>query len=90
MHKRGIRPLLIKGPAVAAWLYDDPAERWYGDVDLLVDPELFDAAGDDARRARVSRHEPGLAGERATRHRRASWHRDSGSRSGWIFTTGCC
>jgi hypothetical protein len=44
MHERGVRPLLIKGPVVASWLYDDPGQRPYSDVDLLVDPERFDAA----------------------------------------------
>jgi hypothetical protein len=32
----GATPLLIKGPAFAQWLYDDPVERHYADVDLLV------------------------------------------------------
>jgi hypothetical protein len=41
---RGARPLLIKGPAFASWLYDDPRERPYGDIDLLVAPERFAAA----------------------------------------------
>lgn len=42
----GVRPLLIRGPAVARWLYDDVRERPYGDLDLLVDPALWDAAGE--------------------------------------------
>ncbi len=44
LHEQGIRPLLIKGPAVASWLYDDPGERPYRDLDLLVAPERFDSA----------------------------------------------
>jgi hypothetical protein len=42
---RGVRPILLKGPPIARWLYaDDPAERLYEDVDLLVGPgELNDA-----------------------------------------------
>jgi hypothetical protein len=40
----GVRPLLIKGPAFARWLYDDPRQRPYRDIDLLVAPEHFDAA----------------------------------------------
>jgi hypothetical protein len=36
MRNEDIEPLLIKGPAIAAWLYDEPAQRTYGDVDLLV------------------------------------------------------
>jgi hypothetical protein len=41
---RGLPCLLLKGPALAAWLYDDPADRLYGDVDLLVDPRRFEEA----------------------------------------------
>jgi Uncharacterised nucleotidyltransferase len=40
----GVQPLLIKGPAHARWLYDDPAERRYGDLDLLVAPGDFERA----------------------------------------------
>jgi hypothetical protein len=40
----GIRSILIKGLAIAQRLYDDPAERPYDDIDLLVDPRQFAAA----------------------------------------------
>jgi hypothetical protein len=40
----GVRSLLIKGPAFARWLYDDPRERRYRDIDLLIAPEHFHAA----------------------------------------------
>ena len=36
--------MLIKGPVFARWLYDDPAERPYRDLDLLVAPDRVDAA----------------------------------------------
>src|SRR4051812_17372050 len=36
MQREGIDVLLLKGPAFARWLYDDPAVRGYRDVDLLV------------------------------------------------------
>jgi hypothetical protein len=42
---RDVRPLLLKGPAFARWLYDDPHERRYGDLDLLVAPEQLAVAG---------------------------------------------
>src|SRR5437763_330784 len=42
----GVRALLIKGPAVASWLYA-PGDRTYNDVDLMV------AAGDLAHAHRV-------------------------------------
>lgn len=35
----GVRPILLKGPAIARWLYDDDEVRPYGDIDLLVSPE---------------------------------------------------
>jgi hypothetical protein len=34
----GIPVLLLKGPVTAGWLYDDPLEHPYTDVDLLVAP----------------------------------------------------
>ena len=40
----GVHPLLLKGPAFARWLYDDPNERTYIDLDLLVAPAQLDAA----------------------------------------------
>jgi hypothetical protein len=37
--------VLLKGPAIAHWLYpDDPSRRTYTDVDLLVSPSDFEAA----------------------------------------------
>jgi putative nucleotidyltransferase-like protein len=41
---RGVRAIVLKGPALAAWLYDGPDQRPYGDVDLLVAPHQFDLA----------------------------------------------
>ncbi len=34
--RRRLRFLVLKGPVFARWLYDDPCERPYGDLDLLV------------------------------------------------------
>ncbi len=46
LEAREIRVILIKGAAIAARLYDAPAQRAYADGDLLVDPARFaDAAG---------------------------------------------
>jgi hypothetical protein len=45
LRARGVRPVLIKGPATARWLYDDPRERPYGDIDLLIAPDCFALAG---------------------------------------------
>jgi hypothetical protein len=35
----GVRSLLLRGPALAVLLYEDPSRRPYSDVDLLVNPD---------------------------------------------------
>jgi Uncharacterised nucleotidyltransferase len=45
MRARGLRPILIKGPAIQSRFYPDGVRRRYDDVDLLVAPAEFDAAG---------------------------------------------
>lgn len=40
----GVRTVVLKGPALAEWLYRDGGERSYGDTDLLVAPENLDVA----------------------------------------------
>ena len=52
----GIPCMLIKGPTVAAWLYDDGAARYYMDSDLWVPPINF---------ARAEEHLEGLGFRRA-------------------------
>jgi hypothetical protein len=44
LDNRGIESLLLKGPALARWLYDDQSQRPYGDIDLMVEPAQFDRA----------------------------------------------
>ena len=41
-----IDAILIKGPTLAKWLYDDGAVRPYVDSDLVVPPDRFDLAAD--------------------------------------------
>ncbi len=41
LDREGIPSILIKGPAIAGWLYDEGENRPYGDVDLLVAPVDF-------------------------------------------------
>ena len=43
LESAGIRPILLKGPSVARWLYHD-APRMYSDADLLVAPDAADRA----------------------------------------------
>jgi hypothetical protein len=45
LASRGVSPpVLLKGAALALVAYDHPAERPYGDIDLLVRPQDLDAA----------------------------------------------
>jgi hypothetical protein len=44
LRDSGVRPLLLKGPALAAWLYADGTARPYVDCDLLVAPDQEPAA----------------------------------------------
>lgn len=41
----GVRSILLKGPAIAHWLYDDASERVYTDIDLLISQDSLQAAG---------------------------------------------
>lgn len=40
----GVPSILLKGPAIATWLYDEEEFRPFGDIDLLVSPGQFDEA----------------------------------------------
>ena len=42
LREVGIRPLLIKGPALERALYADGTQRRWGDIDLVVEAERFD------------------------------------------------
>jgi hypothetical protein len=50
MREAGIRPLLLKGPSIAVWLYENGAARPYIDSDLLVAPGSYREAGSVLRR----------------------------------------
>ena len=43
LSEAGLHPLLMKGPAVAAF-YPEPLQREYGDIDLYLPPEEFHKA----------------------------------------------
>ncbi len=44
LDRAGVPSVLLKGPAVAAWLYQPSEVRTYSDVDLLVPPRSLGAA----------------------------------------------
>jgi hypothetical protein len=46
----GIPAIVLKGAAIATWLYRDRGERLYGDVDLLVPPGDWDRTAATLRR----------------------------------------
>jgi hypothetical protein len=41
---RGVETILLKGPAIATWLYCDGTPRPYGDADVMVSPADWPAA----------------------------------------------
>ena len=43
-RRAGIEPILLKGPAVASWLYAGDMHRSYRDTDLMVDPGVREPA----------------------------------------------
>jgi hypothetical protein len=59
LRAAGARPIVLKGPAVARWLYDAPGERPYADTDLLVARADLDRAQSTLRSLGF---EPGRAG----------------------------
>jgi hypothetical protein len=46
LERAGARPVLLKGPSIARWLYDEPGERVYVDIDVLVAPDAAPTASD--------------------------------------------
>jgi hypothetical protein len=51
LRAAGVRSVVLKGPGLTAWLYQDAALRRYGDTDLLVAP--WDRARADALLAQL-------------------------------------
>jgi hypothetical protein len=75
LGEAGIPVVLLKGPSIARWLYDDERVRGYSDSDLLVDParvrdaeQVLSAIG--FRRAWGPVAHPGMESPPA-----APWHR---------------
>ena len=59
LQRTEVPALLLKGPSIARWLYDQPGERPYGDVDLLV-PAGAETRAETALRGLGYRPDPGL------------------------------
>lgn len=52
----GVPSLLLKGPTIARWLYDEEHPRSYADTDLLVDPARLEVAAATLRGLGFRRH----------------------------------
>lgn len=78
LGRAGLRSILLKGPALARWLYDDPSERRYNDIDLLVEAARFR----DAERALAA---AGFRFADGAEHAR-SWIRKDGASVDLHFT----
>jgi hypothetical protein len=56
LAERGVDAIVVKGPALAHWLYPD-GNRWYVDIDLYVPPGAFGVAQEVLAAAGFTRHE---------------------------------
>jgi Uncharacterised nucleotidyltransferase len=73
----GLDCMVLKGPAMARRLYADaPGGRNYGDIDLLVAPGDFDAAGRVLASLGFSDRLTGIRASEAARLQGRPWHRD--------------
>lgn len=70
LAEQGLRSLPLKGAAVAEWLYDSPAERPMGDVDIL--------ALDDWQRSRQLLEQAGYVEQERADHARSYLAPESG------------
>ncbi len=66
----GVRALVLKGAAIATWLYDDGGTRPYGDADLLVSPSDFARAEGVLAEVGFVLRRPGLSPLEETDHGR--------------------
>jgi hypothetical protein len=62
LRRAGVRPILLKGPSIARWLYADGEARAYGDTDLLIEQSARRSAA-RAMRAAGFRRQLGFVSE---------------------------
>lgn len=63
LAEAGLRPVVLKGASLALTVYDRPENRWFVDLDLLVEPDRLDAAYDVLARLGYRFSESAAAGE---------------------------
>jgi hypothetical protein len=78
LRQAGIPSILLKGPAVARWLYDHGATRSYVDTDLLLAPDDLPAAERLLAELGFEREGLGTIPDDWPRHAR-TWVRDDGA-----------
>ena len=71
----GIPMILLKGPTIATWLYDDGASRFYLDSDVWVSPPLFVAAERTLAELGFQRRPPTVAPRKGERPHAEPWFR---------------
>jgi hypothetical protein len=59
-----IPAILLKGPAIAGWLYEHPEARSYGDADILVDPARLEHSRRILTRLGFEPRSPVIPGDR--------------------------
>ena len=55
-RQAGVRSVMLKGPAIARWLYGEDERRGYSDIDLLVPDSEVEAAEDVLKELGFERH----------------------------------
>lgn len=75
LREKAVGSLLLRGPAIASWLYDEKSERLYTDVDLLVDQSATGVAASVLRRLGFERFDFG--GEQLVEIHSENWFRAS-------------
>jgi hypothetical protein len=76
LREAGIPSILLKGPAIARWLYDEGAARSYVDTDLLLAPDDLPAAERLLVEAGFEREGLGTIPDDWPRHARTWLHAD--------------
>src|SRR5688572_18525084 len=72
---RGIPSIVLKGPAIAQWLYEADEVRTYGDSDFLIPHEHWDLAGSVLREEGFQNLLVEMAHPRMQSHASDGWER---------------
>ena len=76
LAREEVRAVLLKGPSIAGWLYDQGESRPYLDADLLVDPRRVEAAAEVLTGLGFDRSADQSVGESFAEPHAVTWVRD--------------